>query len=150
MTLQQPLHRRAALWLLCAGLLVLAACSSSPTENPMPTGGDPASWTLVAPARVNADSRTLKIEVTRVACASGRTGEVLEPTVSYDPDRIVIQVDVGALDDGAYMCLGNDAVPVTIELDEPVGDRALVDGVCLDDEAATASSCEVEVRWPAP
>lgn len=128
-----------------SALLLLAACGS---ETGVGSGsrGDPATWELRQD--VTATSRSLDIGVTRLDCASGVTGEVLDPRVTYETERIVVEVDVAPIGDGAQDCQGNDVVPVTLELEEEVGERQLVDGACLDGEAATTSSCESEVRWP--
>lgn len=134
--------------LLGAGavLVMLAGCSSGPGASDAPTRGDTATWELRGD--VSADSRTLEIGVTRLGCADGVTGAVLEPQVTYEEDRVVIEVDVEALDDGAYTCPSNDVVPVLVELDEQVGDRSLVDGACLDGDAVTTSFCVDQSRWP--
>src|SRR5690554_393846 len=128
------------------GLMLLAACSSAAGGGGSGVGGDPATWELTG--HVTQDSRTLQIGVTRLGCAGGVTGEVLEPQVAYEGDRIVITVDVAALDDGAYSCPSNDVVLVVVELDEPIGDRTLVDGACLEGEAGTTSFCSDAARWP--
>lgn len=132
---------RLARVLLTAGgaALLLGACGSG-------IEGDPATWELLGD--VSAESRTLDIGVTRLGCAGGVTGDVHEPQVSYEEDRIVVEVDVAPLGDDAYDCQGNDVVPMTVELDEAVGERSLVDGACLDGEAGTTALCTTEVRWP--
>lgn len=121
-------------------VLLTAGCSAG--------GGDAATWELRAPDDVTATSRSLDIGVTRLGCASGMTGEVLEPQVVYETERIVIQVDVAPFAEEAADCQGNDVVPVTVELDEAVGDRELVDGACLDGEAVDTSFCMDATRWP--
>ena len=133
--------------LLAAGgaLFLLGACGSSPGPGG-DASGDTATWELIGD--VTADSRTLEIGVTRLGCAGGVTGEVLVPEVTYEEDRIVVEVDVAPIGDGAQDCQGNDVVPVTVALDDTVGQRQLVDGACLEGEAATTSFCESEVRWP--
>jgi hypothetical protein len=46
---------------------------------PAPISGDHASWSLADPAAVAADSTSIAIRVTRLACSGGRTGTVLTP-----------------------------------------------------------------------
>ena len=128
-----------------AALLLLAACGSA-TDAGSGSSGDPATWELRQD--VTETNESLDIGVTRLGCASGVTGEVLEPRVTYEAERIVVEVDVALIGDGAHNCQGNDVVPVTVPLDEPVGQRQIVDGACLDGEAATTLFCESEVRWP--
>ena len=83
------------------------------------------------------------------ACSGGETGPVLEPVVHMDDERIKVTFAVESLPPGGYECPGNDAVPHVVVLDEPVGDRELVDGACLSGEAATTAPCvdEDPVRW---
>lgn len=126
-------------------LLVLAACGTG-TDVGTETDDDPATWELRQD--VTESNRSLDIGVTRLGCAGGVTGEVLQPRVTYEAERIIIEIDVAPIGDGAQDCQGNDVVPVTVTLDEPVGERSLVDGACLGGEAATTSSCASEVRWP--
>lgn len=133
---------RRVMTTLCATgvLLLVAGCAGE--EH-----GDPATWELRDPGTVTAESQSLDVGVQRLGCSSGVTGEVLEPQVSYQSDRIVVQVDVVPFR-GAANCPGNDSVPVTVVLDEPVGDRDLVDGACLSGDAVSTALCEQPVRWP--
>ncbi|MBE0011447.1 hypothetical protein DXT87_16975 [Arthrobacter sp. AET 35A] len=124
------------------GAALLGGCS-------VPDGprGD-ATWHLARPADVSADSTSLEVGVERAACASGRTGTVLEPEVTYETDRIIVTTYVEPLTGGVQSCQGNDVVPLTVELGEPIGERKLVDGVCLVPDAVPASLCEDDgVRW---
>lgn len=130
--------RLAALALL---LLPLAACSARE--------GDPAVWRLAPGAEVTAESTSVDVEVTRVDCASGRTGELLAPVVAYEESRVVTRIDAEPLV-GPFDCPGNDRVPVTVELEEPVGRRTLVDGGCLREDAPPVSDCDDPVRWTGP
>ena len=112
--------------------------------------GDTATWQLATPDAIDAGTTTLAIAVTRLGCASGETGEVLTPWVTYEDNRVVIEVDAEPLGDGAFTCPGNDAVVVELELNEPVAGRALLDGACLEAEAATTAACaDGPVRHPA-
>ncbi|WP_127475890.1 hypothetical protein [Microbacterium sulfonylureivorans] len=125
--------------------------SVSPSASPRAQEhGDTATWQLLAPDEIEATTTTLAIAVTRLGCASGETGEVLAPRVTFEVGQIVIQVDVEPLGDGMYECPGNDAVMVEVELEDPVAGRALVDGACLEGEAATTAACaDGPVRHPA-
>jgi hypothetical protein len=124
--------------------------SSEESADPPPPQGDVATWQLQQPEFVNPLAQWLMVEVTRLDCASGETGEVLEPQVSYDNDRIVIRTDVAPIT-GAQDCQGNDAVPVEIHLDQSIGERDLVDAACLDGKAVATTFCEDgAVRWVSP
>jgi hypothetical protein len=132
--------------LACAAALVGCAQLGGGTGS---NGGDAATWIVMDPAAVSEDTTELDIGVTRLGCASGVTGEVLEPVVAYEPDQIVITVDVARFTAGAADCQGNDVVVVTVQLDEPIGQRPLVDGACLEGEAADTSFCVSDTRWQA-
>jgi hypothetical protein len=110
--------------------------------------GDTATWELLNPADVAEDGTTLLLGVTRLGCAGGQTGVVLEPSVTVEPERIVIRTDVEELPPGDYSCQGNDVVPVSVEFQQPIGGRELVDAACLDGEAVRTAMCmEGAVRW---
>lgn len=144
-----PMIARRTMALVALGVIVLAGgCHGPGGEGEPATGGegDPATWQLLVD--VTAQSTDLEIEVTRLGCASGATGEVLEPKVNYEEQRIVIEVDVAPYDADAADCQENDAVPISVDLDEPVGERDLIDGACLDGEAMATTYCETAVRWP--
>jgi hypothetical protein len=137
--------RTVAVAVLAIGALALAGCASAPA------GASVGVWQLTEPESIDAATTILELEVTRLECAGGVTGEVLEPVVTFEPDRILIRTDVLPLPEGAYDCQSNDWVPVTVELSEAIGDRHLMDAACLDDEAASTVFCEDGgVRWSPP
>jgi hypothetical protein len=68
----------------------------------------------------------------------------------YEDSRILVHVAVAPLPvpDGIYACPGNDAVAVTVQLDEAVGERDLVDAECIGGAAETTAFCVDDgVRW---
>jgi len=154
--------RKAHIVVFAAIALALSGCTAADSSvdapspdratdsaaTPLVEFGDPGAWKLIDPSEVTDESTTLVIAVTRVDCASGVTGRILEPLIEFESDRIVIRADVEELDPGVQTCQGNDAVPMTIDLTEPVGDRELVDAYCLDATAVTTAPCaEGGVRW---
>jgi len=62
-------------------------------------------------------------------CASGTSpaGRLLPPIVAYKPTTITITVPVMPLP-GPQTCQGNPEYPLTVNLTEPVGERAIVGG----------------------
>jgi hypothetical protein len=74
-------------------------------------------------------------------CASGRPadGRIADPIVEYGEDAITITVPVRRVEGGAT-CQGNPWTPFVLELDEPIGDRLLLDG----------GPWPPEQRWPRP
>jgi len=110
--------------------------------------GDTATWQIGTPASVDNTSTEIEVEVTRLACSSGVTGNTLPPVVSYEPHQIVIHIDVEPFGDAGGNCQGNNPVPVVVTLDEPVGERTLVDGSCLAGDAVGTAPCLTTTRWP--
>lgn len=164
--------------LLACGLLVAAcgpdadqtATAPSPETVPPPTTvaepvgssgvslppgrthapGDPAVWTLDPASNVEPSSSSFLALVTRLQCAGGTTGEVLEPLIEIGPTDIVVTFSVAALDSELEQsCPENDAVPVEVFLDEAIGDRQILDGACQSgSEAATTVYCSGGAdRW---
>lgn len=87
----------------------------------------PATWHLEAPATA-AGSRFTAL-VTEQSCASGAdaTGRVSEPAIEYGAQTVTVTFGVRRLD-GAQTCPSNPPVAVEVTLQEPLGDRTLVDG----------------------
>ncbi|HVK29848.1 MAG TPA: hypothetical protein VM575_16030 [Nocardioides sp.] len=88
------------------------------------------SWVEVAAADgLDRHSTKLAVLVTERQCASGRDGRahLLEPTVVETPDDVTVTWTSQAVAHGAT-CQGNPPAPMTIDLAEPLGDRALLDG----------------------
>jgi hypothetical protein len=110
--------------------------------------GDPGTWELLNAADITPESTVLRLGVTRMACASGETGAVLEPEVQVEAKRIVIRTPVEEQEPGAYRCPSNNVVPVTVELEAPIGERDLVDAACLDEANLVTAFCiDSGVRW---
>ena len=141
--------------LLVLTVLVAAACGDDESgvgsdQGSSDAGGATATWTVVDddPPTTTAESFTAMVE--RLGCSGGETGEVLEPAVVANEVRVVVTVSVEPLPPGGYTCPGNKAVPYVVELDEPIGERQLVDGACLSGEAVSTSKCsDGAVRWSA-
>jgi hypothetical protein len=148
--------------LACSAFLLSGCDASAPdvgdtgSSSPKVSGtgssasavGDIGTWELLNSTEVTSFSTTLRLGVTRLECASGVTGTVLDPRVRVEQERIVIRTDVEPLSPGGYTCQGNDAVPVTVELNEPIGKRELVDAACLGGRAVNTAPCtDNGVRW---
>jgi hypothetical protein len=74
-------------------------------------------------------------------CASGKaaTGRIAEPIAEYGVNAITITIPVRRVKGGAD-CQGNPWTPYVLELDEPIGDRVLLDG----------GPWPPRQRWPLP
>lgn len=75
------------------------------------------------------DATELRISVSEQACASGRTlkPEEIQTEVEYSADSVTILATADPLPKGAHTCQGNPSTTITVELDEPIGDRKLLD-----------------------
>jgi hypothetical protein len=89
--------------------------------------------------------------VTELACTGGQSseGRVSEPDVQYNEDAVVVTFSVRSLVQGAAACPSNPATAIRVTLDEPLGDRMLLDGahapplqppVCPDPRACPISA----------
>jgi hypothetical protein len=85
----------------------------------------PATWKLVE--EPSPDDTELVVDATEIACAGGRQlkEHQVRSDVSYADDSISIVVSADALVGGE--CPGNPPIRLTVPLDEPVGDRVLLD-----------------------
>lgn len=126
----------------------VAPDESDPPDDPPNRTGDTATWILLNPETVTPDSTDIVLGVTRLGCANGETGRVLPAVVDYGEDQIAIRVDVEAWSDQPADCQGNEEVMFSVHLDEPIGQRELVDAACLAGEAQGTSFCAGgAVRW---
>jgi hypothetical protein len=134
----------------CTAVVVVSGCGA-PAGSERSAGASEGStgvWELLDAAAVGPESTELRLGVTRLECASGETGTVLQPDVQFERDRIVIRTDVEPLTGGTYDCQGNNTVPVNVGLSEPIGNRDLVDAACLGGEAVDTVFCaDGPVRW---
>ena len=115
--------------------------ADTPQAPPPVAQGDTATWVLLDPAAVGPESTELTVGVTRLGCASGVTGAVLDPQVEITDEQVVVTIDVDPLPQGQYECQGNDTVEYVVTLAEPLGDRDLMDGACLAGEAVGTAAC---------
>jgi hypothetical protein len=110
--------------------------------RPLITHGMGSSeWRIDADSPPVPGSSTFPVEVMERECASGRPadGRIADPIVDYGEDAITITVPVRRVE-GDATCPGNPWTPFVLELDEPVGDRLLLDG----------GPWPPEQRWPSP
>lgn len=112
-----------------------------------------ATWRLDPDQVIDAGTTTFTALVTRLSCNSGVTGEVNDPEVTWEDDQVVLTFTVspGESDD-VETCEDGGPVAHEVTLDQPVGDRRMVDGACLPGGAAeTTSHCTTGgIRFPLP
>lgn len=107
----------------------MAVCQS-PFRQPLPEGHPAttvATWRVDGP--VDARATELPLLVRERACASGQSaeGRIDDPDVDYRRDSVVITVEVRQRS-SSEDCPGNPETPYLLRLEEPVGDRRLLDG----------------------
>jgi hypothetical protein len=131
-------------WLALASMALLVHLAGCVTAD-----GDSATavWELAPETSVEAASTTVSVLVTRLGCNSGVTGAVNRPDVTITAREIVVRFTVSPGEpEGGADCQGNNPVEYVLELDEPVGERRLVDGACRTTEASSTIFCESEYR----
>ncbi|TDD67288.1 hypothetical protein E1262_19530 [Jiangella aurantiaca] len=76
------------------------------------------------------DATSVTIQVQEEGCSGGMSpaDRLAEAIVEYRADAVVITARIEPLPDGAYTCQGSPPAPLTVQLDEPLGDRQLLDG----------------------
>jgi hypothetical protein len=149
----RPMNVRT--WTACAvGLtapaLLVSGCSGSspPSSGQSPsdapeheTAGSAAVWELPAGTTLNANSTTFAALVSRLGCAGGETGQVLSPDIRAVDGQVIVTFQVASLPEGSTKtCQSNKQVAYDVVLNEPLGDKVLYDGACLDGAPAAATS----------
>jgi len=121
--------------------LLLTGCAGNSDEAV-------ATWKLAGDQAITASATTLSVLVTRLGCNSGVTGDVNEPDVELTDEAVVLTFTVSPGEEGDADCQGNPPVRYEVELPEPLGDRALVDGQCASEEASSTAPCRPDgVRY---
>ena len=112
-------------WLFVAVVLLGTACAYWFNFGPGQT--TVASWRVNG--TVDPESKRVPLLVQEQECASGRSaeGRIREPDVDYRREAVVVTIRVRDRG-GDQSCPGNPDTPFVLRLDEPIGDRALLDG----------------------
>ena len=113
--------------------------------------GDDATWTVSPDGQPSGTGSTFTALVTRTGCAGGQTGTVLRPGIRLLDYAVEIRFTVEALPPGTVAtCQGNTAVPVEVDIGEPLGTRELIDAACVRETqaAGTAACLPNGKRWP--
>lgn len=94
-----------------------------------PPGAGRASWALPSDEEIGPETTSYTALVTERACASGRSseGRIVGPQIAYTAEAVIVTFQVQGLD-GGQDCQSNPSTPVLVTLDEPLGDRLLLDG----------------------
>ena len=100
----------------------------------VPDGLEAVRWSLdPAHPQPGPDDTQLHVLVSGSACSGGEPlGErLVGPQVELTDDEVVVAFAATPLPAGAYTCPSNPADVVVVTLDEPIGDRTIVDGFDL-------------------
>jgi hypothetical protein len=115
----------------------------------------PAVWTIDPSAPPTKNSSSFVALVSVVQCNDGRPGTPVAPQVKADGSTITVTFEVLPINtDLPSTCPAGPGAPYTVELDGPVGNRQLVDGICSSGAYAGTAWCNVPaggnggVRWP--
>jgi hypothetical protein len=108
-----------------AGLIVLAGCTILDPSVPV----NPATWTFAPDEQIGVGTTQFTAMVTEQRCASGRSseGRILGPEVDVHDATVIVTFAVRPLE-GDQECPGNPPTAVIVRLEEPLGDRTLLDG----------------------
>lgn len=89
-----------------------------------------ADWHLSETATVGAETTSFTAMVTEIGCTSGAdpTDRLGPPEVVVDESTVTITLSAEAPEGDSFACPGIPAVPVHVDLPEPLGDRVLRDG----------------------
>jgi hypothetical protein len=92
-------------------------------------GLGPMEWRLDG-GRPAPDATSVPILATELGCSNGRPADdrLGDPIVEYREDAVVITMRVAPPEGTSFECRDNPAAEVTVQLDEPLGDRELRDG----------------------
>ncbi len=134
--------RTAALAVVVLLLLLLAlfVVTDGPRGLPFFSSSEPARWEVDPAALPTVDSTAITIRVFQVSCNDGNINPPHEPEVKVREEQITISVSMDPPTAGMHSCPGSlEGRPLEVDLGEPIGDRALVDG----------NACErcSDVRW---
>ena len=107
-------------------IAILAACDAVAPREP----AGPAVWFLAPDAQIGPETTAFPALVMEVNCASGQTseGRIVGPEISYDADQVVVTFAVRPPPGDAHACPSNPATLVKVTLNEPLGERRLIDG----------------------
>jgi hypothetical protein len=99
------------------------------TRLPGDEDAEPAPWEPAPGTELSPDVTTIDVLVNEVGCAGGEPADdrIPAPDITYDDDAVVVTIGVVPRP-GDQTCPGNPDTAYQLELDEPLGERELLDG----------------------
>lgn len=129
-------NRFALLMVVAAACLLVSSCSSDSAEpqsaaSPDPTfdvsGREVAQWKL-APGELTPSDQEVDVLISWVTCTSAAKPRDPQAVLQYGEQDVTLTVWAVPPEGNAFECPANPWVPVTVQLDQPLGDRAIVPG----------------------
>ncbi|RIQ11657.1 hypothetical protein [Jiangella rhizosphaerae] len=101
-------------------------------------GLNPVDWRLPG-EQPPPEATSVTILASEIGCSSGQPADdrLAEPIVEYHEDAVDITLRVAPPEGEFFTCVGNPETTVTVQLDEPLGDRELRDGLWYPPRPAT-------------
>jgi hypothetical protein len=98
-------------------------------RSPTADDAEVAPWEPAPGADLTPAATRIEVLVNERACSGGTSaeGRIAPPTIEYGPETVAITLAVIPVT-GDAPCPSNPDTPFTVELDEPLGDRTLLDG----------------------
>lgn len=102
-----------------------------PLEYTVPEGLNRVEWTLDPAADLSPSVRVIPVVVTEVECTSGQTvgGRLLGPHIVMTSTEVLIAFAATPPEGEFQECPGNPSLDVIVELPQPLGDRAIREGM---------------------
>lgn len=123
-----------------SGWAVVEASSCTPTLD---LGELSAAAVSLDPSLPPApESDRLALLVTEIECNSGQSAEGRVEVVKLAETESTVEIVIGVRASGAHegTCQGNPATPFTVDLERPLGDRAVLNAAVVPDREITASA----------
>lgn len=101
-----------------------------PLVTQMPEGSNTVEWRVDPDDSPRPDSVSIRLLLQERECVSGQEiGErLLGPEIVYTDEQILVSFAAEPPPGDAFTCQGNPETPFVLDLDEPLGDRELIDG----------------------
>ncbi len=98
-------------------------------RTPTDDDAEVAPWEPAPGADLSPATTRIEVLVNERACSGGTSaeGRIAPPTIEYEAETVTITLAVIPVT-GPAPCPGNPDTPYTVELDEPLGDRTILDG----------------------
>lgn len=110
-----------------AGAQAGGAC---PLVVQIPEGMNTVDWRVDPDEYLSPDSTSIRLLINERECVSGQEigDRLIGPEVVYTDSQVLVSFAAEPPPGDAFTCQGNPETPYLLDLDQPLGDRDLVDG----------------------